>query len=361
MTCSGAGHRVSGTGQGFRRLRDALFHAKAQSFANGIGGRVSGASGFPLRRQNVPDGGDGRGEEVAATGRRDPLALELQPNRPSGSRKVDVAGANSFAAVLTDDRVEAAQIRLGLRVGPSSLRQLELILNASAVAEEHEAAIFGDELLGWLLDAYQLGTVRNPAPKDHPHEAVGGFAQIARSVAGIDLADVGEVRADLGQEVGIGLRIGVATITWNRPQRGRAGVVIEDEMVVGEVVVAKGGIVPARDPQDRGAAWPAADEHRREFVGGQAGSGGALTDEFIEGGNVLSQAANDEIGAAGSPLRMVGCGGIGIEDMLGILPLFAQEDLPWPKQELPGLGHVEASGIGRGNVAGRDVIAGRCG
>ena len=87
MLCFTQRRKVSptGSGGGYRVPLDSPYAARTSRMAETVGAKKT------------------------ATGRRDPLALELRPNRPSGSRKVDVAGANSFAAVLTDDRVEAAR------------------------------------------------------------------------------------------------------------------------------------------------------------------------------------------------------------------------------------------------------------
>ena len=155
----------------------------------------------------------------------------------------------------------------------------------------------------------------------------------------MNLADVREVRAHLRQEIGGRLRIAVAGIAGDRTQRRRPRVVVEDEMIVGEIVVTQRGIVAAGHAKDGRAAGPSPDQHGGELV--------ACACRFSPRRERRSCRTPGRPAAAGerpgtsralAQLREVRRGADGIELVFGALSLLAQEELSWPDELLPRLG-----------------------
>jgi hypothetical protein len=200
---------------------------------------------------------------------------------------------------------------------------------------EGPATSRGDELGRWILDTHELRAVWDPSPQDEPREGVSGLAHVCGRVARMHLANVRDVRAHLSEEIGRRLRVRVPRIPRNRTERRRPRVVVEDEVIVGEVVISKRRIVAAGRAQDRRAARPSPDEHGRERLLRQADAGGASAHEGVKRGDVLIEPADDHIRSAPCPFRKVRGRRGNVDLIFRRLTLLAEKELAGPHQHAP--------------------------
>ena len=124
-------------------------------------------------REDIANCRDAWREKVASSGRRYPFVLHLDANRTGRGWKIDESHSRPLAAILADDRIESAEVRLYGGVRPAPLQKLELIFDARSVAEEHEPAISRYQFTLGLFHSYELRTIRNAAPQNHANKAVG--------------------------------------------------------------------------------------------------------------------------------------------------------------------------------------------
>src|SRR5687768_6296577 len=115
--------------------------------------------------------------------------------------------------------------------------------------------------------------VRNAATEAHRGKLVFRFTKVCNTIAGINDTDMCNMRANCSKKVGYPRREIVAGITGNRSKIGRAGVIVENEMVIGKSIFGKRRIIGIGSANYRSSTWPPANKHRSNFFGTKSNSG----------------------------------------------------------------------------------------